>query len=227
MQSIPHVKTLIRLSVFAGVVALGATITLAERGGEKPAEKGEGRQHMLGGPRADKAAATQPGGRGEMVNGPRPGALVGEAIINTLQEVNPPVTEEQKAKIKPIVEDFKKDAEAWREKNADQIAKLKKEGEAAREAKDEAKVRETMQKAMALREGGPKPKDLIDKIGSVLTPEQKTDFNAKIEKKRENLREGMEKRREMMEKDKGPRHMGKDKDGPSTQPAKKDEKLNL
>lgn len=161
---------------------------------------------VLEGPRADKekggldrkgfsGPGRGPGGPG----GPgRPGPEIGEFIHDTLAKLN--LTEDQKTKVKTILDDARKSREEFHSKNEETLKKLHEEAKTARESGDREKGRAAMEKIGKLMENAPKPQDTIDKIKGVLTADQSKQFEEAIEAKKKEMREQMEKRRAEMEK---------------------------
>ena len=96
------------------------------------------------------------------------------------------LSDEQKGKIHSILEDAKQAREKFMEEHKDEHMKLMQELRDAKKADDEAKIKETQGKLMALREQAPKPKDTIDKIKEVLTDEQRAKLEEKIQEWKDN-----------------------------------------
>lgn len=103
-----------------------------------------------------------------------------ERLLGTLN-----LTDQQKAQIKEILAAFKKDVDAWRAQHQDELQKIHAEIRAAREAKDKEKVQAAMKKLHTLLETAPKPREMLEKIKAVLTPEQKQKFEAELKEIRE------------------------------------------
>src|SRR5262245_38833553 len=101
-------KTWIVVLVAMMGVGMWCAGAMAERGGE-----GKTGDRPLAGPKAD-APTSQPAGRRGGFTGD-PGDRIKAAIREALEGVNP--TDEQKTKIKGIMEDAHTKMEAWRKEN--------------------------------------------------------------------------------------------------------------
>ncbi|MCX5658147.1 MAG: Spy/CpxP family protein refolding chaperone [Planctomycetota bacterium] len=138
----------------------------------------------------------------KVLAGPKPGAPTtqprengfgkdrhpaGEFMHDTLKDLN--LTPDQETKVKAIFAEAKTKHEAWRTAHGAEADALKAQVKAAREAKDEAKLKELRPKVDALMADMPKPKDVVDKVRAVLTPEQQTKFDAKVAAERKEMME--------------------------------------
>lgn len=194
---------------FAGILALSGAAVFAEDApapkDNKSATSKEGGK-VLEGPRADKEKGGlghkgfagegrgqgRPGGPGER-GGPGP-----EFIRDTLEKLN--LTDDQKAKIRTILDDTRKAHEEFRSKNEETLKTLHEEAKAAHESGDREKARAAMEKLEKLRENAPKPGAALDKIKGVLNADQVKQLDQAIEAKKKEMHEQMEKRRAEMEK---------------------------
>jgi Spy/CpxP family protein refolding chaperone len=113
--------------------------------------------------------------------------MPGERLENALADLN--LTDDQKAKVDAILKPFKEDVAKWREDHKTDLEKAKADLVAAREAKDREKGKAAMQELRKLLETAPKPRDVVEKLKDVLTPEQQDKLKAKIEAVREKARE--------------------------------------
>jgi Spy/CpxP family protein refolding chaperone len=112
--------------------------------------------------------------------GPRPLAQINDALSKL------DLNDEQKTKINAAREEFGKEMRASFEANREKIQDLEKQMKAAREAKDEAKIKELEEQMAKLRPNfEAKTKEFIDqKIKPVLTDEQKKKFDEELAKAR-------------------------------------------
>lgn len=97
-------------------------------------------------------------------DGDRP-RMEGEGFLKAMNELG--LSDEQKAKVKEVVDKFQADMKAAREKNGDELKKLRGEMQAAREAKDEARMKELGGQIRKLL-----PSPLPEQLKGVLTKEQ-------------------------------------------------------
>lgn len=194
---------------FAGILAASGAAVFAEdapapKDNKSAPVKEDGK--VLEGPRADKekGGMGRKGfageGRGQKPGGP--GGPFGKAGIefvrDTLDSLN--LSDDQKAKVRTILEDTRKSHEEFRSKNEATLKSLHEEAKAAREAGDREKARAAMEKAEKLMENAPRPGAAIDKIKGVLTADQSKKLDEAIEAKKKELHEQGEKRRAEMEK---------------------------
>jgi len=95
------------------------------------------------------------------------------------------LTDDQKTKIKDVVEDFRKLREDYRADHKAELEPLLKDLKAAHEAKNEEQVKADLEKIRVIMEAGPKPRELLMKLAALLTPEQRKDFRAAMQKLRQ------------------------------------------
>jgi Spy/CpxP family protein refolding chaperone len=156
-----------------GLIATGGIYAWANESAaeDKPAKKqveaGKGER----GPRGEGPWAER---RGEMT----------QKVMETIKQLN--LSEEQKAELKQIHEDAKVARETFKAEHGEELKALHEEMKAARQAKDIDKAKEIGGKIRELMAQGPSPKDTMDKVKAVLTPEQQEQLKAKLEKFREN-----------------------------------------
>ena len=205
----------------AAAVTAMVTGSMALAGDTKPAAAPGGDQTLVG-PKTSTVPGAQPGA-GEM-GGKRHGPGVGE-VRELLADLN--LTDDQKAKIKSITEAFREKVEAYKTAHKDQIDKFRTDLEAAKTAGDKEKIRQLVQQREALMADAPRPKDLIAEIKTVLTPEQQTTLDAKVEARKAEIADKHPVAAKAMEG--GRKHKGGDKPGDPTNkaPAPAGDKLNI
>lgn len=182
MSTARRLGWMLGLSAAMGLGLAGWTSLQAEDGGapkEKPTK-----DQVLKGPKAD-ADQKGPGGRG--FDGKGPGRGPGAAIVDALRDLN--LSEEQKNKVREILSSHHEKVKAHREAHSEELAKLRQEFQAAREAKDHEKVKQLAEQRRKIMEGVPKPADLINEVKAVLTPDQAKTFDALLEDAREQMAE--------------------------------------
>lgn len=167
-------KRFVKAALLAGVVMGGATLSFAEEG--KP----------LAGPKAD-APATQPG-RGAMRGQRGPGERVREELHRLLADLK--VTPDQHEKIKGVMDIHREKMNAWRSEHQAELKEHREATRAARDAKDEAKLKELREKGRALHADAPKLLDALKEVRGVLTPEQQATFDQRLEEAKERLMRG-------------------------------------
>lgn len=167
------ITRILQASSFAIVTAAmlagpGVMQLQAKDGSEKP---------VLAGPKAEK----DHDGQGKKFNGERQRAA--DPLHKALSELN--LTEAQKESVKEIMVNARTARMEWQKTNGETMKGLGKEMKDAREAKDEAKAKEIMAKMHQLRESMPKPQENLTKIRAILTPEQQTILDTKIQEMKE------------------------------------------
>lgn len=201
----------------AVTVLIGGSIALAGEGKPKP-----GGDQTLVGPKTSTVPGAQPGDASGK-RGDRRGPGGGD-VRELLADLN--LTEDQKAKIKPMAEAFREKVETYKATHKDELSKLRADFEAAKTAGDKEKLKQLAGQREALMADAPKPKELIAQIETVLTPEQKATLDAKIEARKAEFKEKRPNAAKALEG--GPRkHKGEkgDKGGDGKAPTA--EKLNM
>jgi Spy/CpxP family protein refolding chaperone len=148
--------------VIAAVLAM-AGVSMAE---DKPAGDPPKRERREGGP------------------GDRRGGPLGGLI----EKLN--LTEEQKPKVKAIMEEHRAAAEKYREEHKAEFEAARAKMKEARESKDEAKIKEAREAFRKLMEGGPSLKELGDKLRAVLTADQQKVLDEELAKIKERMANG-------------------------------------
>ena len=203
----------------AAAVTAMVTGSIALAGDTKPPAAPGGDQTLVG-PKTSTVPGAQPGDatgkRGER-RGP------GD-VRELLADLN--LTEEQKAKIKPMAEEFRQKVESYKAAHKDELEKLRTEVEAAKTAGDKEKMKQLAQQRETLMADAPKPKELIAQIEAVLTPEQKATLDAKIEARKAEFKDKHPNAAKAIEN--GPRkHKGEKGDKAGDGKAPTAEKLNM
>lgn len=99
--------------------------------------------------------------------------------LELFQGVN--LTDEQKAKIKPLMESFREANKKWETDNADALKAARAKIQAAREAKDEAAMKAALEDLRKLNETRkPLMEKLIADLKDILTPEQIAKVKANV-----------------------------------------------
>lgn len=167
----------------AGAALLGGTAVVHAEPGK--AREGQ-RKAALRGPEADSSADAT----GRKFNGEtRKRGELAQEVLATLN-----LSEDQKNEIRTVLVEARTKTKEWREANADKQKALMEEIKTAREAKDKDKAENAMKQLRELREGAPKPAEVIDNIKALLTAEQREAFDVKIKELREerqNQNKGM------------------------------------
>jgi Spy/CpxP family protein refolding chaperone len=126
--------------------------------------------------RADDSPTTQPTtrprGEHREFNGP---------IISALKATTPAITDDERAKIKPILEAARQKFEAWRSAHKGEFQQLRTDLKAAHDAGDTDKVAQLTGQMRDLFKDAPKPKEVVDQILPLLTADQQTSFKAALE----------------------------------------------
>lgn len=161
----------------AGTFAIIATTMLAGPGVMELQAKEGSDKPVLAGPKAEKEGDN----KGKRFDGER--KRDGDALHKLLSELN--LTSEQKEKVKDIMVEARTARAEWYKTNGEKMKELQKEMQAAREAKDQEKGKAVGEQVKALRESMPKPQENMAKVREVLTPEQQTVFDAKIQEMKE------------------------------------------
>jgi hypothetical protein len=125
--------------------------------------------------RADTGPTTQPATRPHGEHG-----QLGP-IMTALKATTPAITEDEKDKIKPIMEAAKAKFEAFRAAHQDEFQQLRKDMAAAKDAGDKDKMASLRTKMEELMKDAPKPKEIVDQILPILTADQQTSFKAALE----------------------------------------------
>ena len=165
-----------RLTIGLAAVALTTGgVVVAEDGGPmqgpkvQAGERGEGARQ-----RGDGQRQRAEGERGERGRG-----QLADRMHRLMEGVN--LTEDQKAQVRPIMEEAAEKWRAFHEEHKEELDKLREEMKAAREAKDKDKAKEVGQKVRAIMEQADFRGDAIEKIKKVLTPEQLATFEKNLE----------------------------------------------
>jgi len=111
----------------------------------------------------------------------RPHGEHGGPLIAALKDLN--LTDDQKAKVKTIMEDFRPKAEAYRAANKDKFEKAMADIKAARTSGDKTQMQAARAEMEALIKGSPMAA-AIEQIKAILTPDQQTKFQAALEELR-------------------------------------------
>jgi Spy/CpxP family protein refolding chaperone len=80
--------------------------------------------------------------------------------------------------------------QAWRSEHQAELKELRQAHQAARDAKDEAKLKELREKGKALHADAPKLIDALKEVRGVLTPEQQATFDQRLEEAKKRLQRG-------------------------------------
>lgn len=202
MAASKWITSVSRTAALAAVVLAGTSFAFAGEGKEGKDAK------VLAGPKAGPPS-TQPhdNGFGDKKH------VRGEIMHDLLKDLN--LTPDQETKVKAITSEAKAQHEAWRTAHGAEADALKAQMAAAREAKDEAKLKELRPKVEALMATMPKPKDTFDKIRAVLTPEQQAKFDAKIAETKKEFGEKRPGGPGMMDGERKHKHEGGKPDGAS------------
>jgi ribonuclease E len=152
-----------------------------QRDGERRAPRGEGQMQREGqqqreGQRGEARAQGERPQRGE--------ARPGDNMRRLLEGLE--LTEEQREKVRGIVQEGGEKARAFMEENREKFESLRNEMRTAREAGDREKMRELAQKMRELTESGPRGQT-IEEIKKVLTPEQLKKFEENLAAERERM----------------------------------------
>ncbi len=94
------------------------------------------------------------------------------------------ITNEQKESIQSLRFDQKLATDKWRGEHADDLQKLTEQSQAARDAGDQEKFRDTLQKRRTLMQSGPKPEDAVKKLVALLNEEQRKRLDERLAQRR-------------------------------------------
>lgn len=132
------------------------------------------------------ATTAQAGERKERGKGPE--GFVPPPIVEKLS-----LTEEQKAQLKDLTAQFKKDRDALIGERKGDRPEFREQMKAAREAGDEAKIKELREQAREHREPIMKlRKQYVEKLRATLTPEQQKNLEEGLERFHERMQERRE-----------------------------------
>lgn len=134
------------------------TFTMALRAEDKKPAEGDRPRH------AEGDRPHRPDGPGDGEHRP------GERIMGLLKDLN--LTDDQKGKVHEIVAAFGEEMKKFHEEHKAELEPLFEKMKAAREAKDREAAMAVGKQIREIMEKGPNPRDLIEKISAVLTPEQ-------------------------------------------------------
>ncbi|MDA0802554.1 MAG: hypothetical protein O2819_02200 [Planctomycetota bacterium] len=143
-----------------------------------------------GGDRAKRGARDKggQGGPGGDMMGRMGGAMQELEMARTaMADVQPALSDEQKAEVEAIREAFKTQVDAWRAENEDKMRELTKKMREARQAGGDIDPA-LMEQAQALRDGAPNAKATFDKVRNTMSPEQQKSFDDNLAKKREEAK---------------------------------------
>jgi len=93
------------------------------------------------------------------------------------------LTADQKTKIKAIFDTAKEKSQAFRQAHQEALSQLQQEMKAARESKDEDKIKAVKEKYLELMKDAPSRKEVLAQLKEVLTPEQEQQFRAAMAEK--------------------------------------------
>ena len=94
------------------------------------------------------------------------------------------ITSEQKENIQSLRFDQKLATDKWRGEHADDLQKLTDQSQAARDAGDQEKFRDILQKRRTLMQSGPKPEDAVKKLTALLNEEQRKRLDERLAQRR-------------------------------------------
>ena len=94
------------------------------------------------------------------------------------------ITNEQKEKIQSLRFDQKLAMDKWRGDHADDLIKFTDQSQAARDAGDQEKFRDILQKRRTLMQSGPKPEDAVKKLTALLNEEQRKRLDERLAQRR-------------------------------------------
>lgn len=208
-----------RWMVMGAAVLVSGSIALAQ------SDKSD---QVLAGPRSHQKAAKGEKAGGEMSGekmGPRGGKEGegrGDFLKETLEELN--LTQDQKTKIQSMMQDFHQKMQAFRSAHEGKAQELREQMKAARDAGDKDKARQVAQQMEELKKDAPKPKELIDNIKTVLTPDQAATLESKVDARRKQFAENHPEAAKRLEGKKGERGERLEKSGKKGESG--DKKLN-
>lgn len=156
--------------------------------GERPQARaaGEGERHRPQGPRGER----------------NPGEALRGHIHRLLEGVNP--TDQQKEQIRQIVEDAAQKWKAFHEEHQAEFNQLRKDFQAAREARDREKMKELSEKRRELMGQMPDRGEAIEAVKKILTPEQLARFEENLAAQRERMQQRMQRGGEGEARPRGP-----------------------
>ncbi len=108
-------------------------------------------------------------------------------IHEALADVN--LTDAQKVQIWDAAADFYKQVRDFRAAHKADLEPLVKDLVAARAAKNQDQMKADREKIQAILETGPKPRELLEKVVAILTPEQRKDFRESLRKIRQDAQD--------------------------------------
>ena len=94
------------------------------------------------------------------------------------------ITTEQKESIQSLRIDHKMATDKWRGDHADDLIKFTDQSQAARDAGDQEKFRDILQKRRTLMQSGPKPEDAVKKLTGLLNEEQRKRLDERLAQRR-------------------------------------------
>ncbi len=179
----------------AGLMLGAGSYALAANGadGEKPRQDRQQKQDQERQRDGEKQRQDQqaqgdqaPGPRADM---PEPGQVLGR-LLRGLK-----ITDAQEPQIKEAGKAFADKVKAFRDEHKDEIEALRKELQEARDAKDREKAQAVLEKIKALHEKAPKLEELLTDVRVVLDDTQREEFDARVAKMKEEIKQRVEDRR--------------------------------